>query len=95
MSAWEQLGERPKELDDLKVLPSSCYAVWGWFMSLNESRSSSGFGLNPIAYSDISAYFQLKQVIPDEWEIDLLKRFDREVMKVYAEKAKLDSKKKN
>lgn len=95
MSVWEQLGERPRELDDLKVLPPSCYAVWGWFMTLNESRSSSGFSLNPITYSDIAAYFQLKQITPDDWEIDLIKRFDREVMKVYAEKAKQDSKKKS
>jgi hypothetical protein len=46
-------------------------------------------------YSEIEAYFKLKQITPEQWEIDILKRLDREVLSIYAEKAKQDSKKKS
>jgi hypothetical protein len=64
-------------------------------MELNDSRSSNGFSFNPISYSDILAYFQLKQIQPHDWEVDAIKRMDRETLKVYAEKAKQDSAKKS
>jgi hypothetical protein len=89
-----QSGVKPAELDNLKVLPISCVEVWGWFLELNESRSSSGFGMNPVSYSDVDAFFRLKQITPEVWEIDLIKRFDREVLSVYTKKQKADSKKK-
>ena len=93
-NVWRQTGEKPKELEDLLTVPLDCTECWGFFLSLNESRSSNGYGFNPIAYSDILAYFQLKQIIPEDWEVDLIKRLDREVMSIYSEKAKQDSKKK-
>lgn len=94
-NVWRQTGVKPKELDNIPELPSSCEEVWSWFLNLHESRSSNGFGVNPIPYSDIDAFFRLKQIQPELWEIDLLKRLDRETLAVYAEKAKQDAKKKN
>ena len=76
-------------------MPVSCSDVWGWFLNLNDSRTSNGFGFDPIMYSEIEAYFNLKQITPEQWEIDLIKRLDREVLGVYAEKSKQDSKKKS
>lgn len=82
---------KPRELDDIPELPSSCYEVWGWFLNLNESRSSNGFGFNPITYSDVDSFFRLKQIQPEQWEVDLVKRLDREVLSIYAEKSKQDA----
>ena len=95
MSVWNQTGVKPKELEELLELQREQYEIWGWFMELNESRSSSGFGLNPITYSDIDAYFRLQKIVPEKWEIDTIKRLDREVLSIYAKKAKADSKKKS
>lgn len=95
MSVWNQTGIKPKELEELLELQREQYEIWGWFMELNEARSSSGFGLNPITYSDIDAYFRLQNIIPEKWEIDTIKRLDREVLSIYAKKAKADSKKKS
>lgn len=95
MSAWEQSGVKPKELENLFELKKEHYELWSWFMELNESRTSNGFGMNPISYSDIAAYFSLQGIVPDKWEIDTLRRLDREVLSVYAAKAKADSKKKS
>lgn len=93
-NVWKQTGIKPKELEDLLTVPTNYMECWGWFLSLNESRSSNGYGLNPIAYSDISAYFDLHNISPEIWEVDLLKRLDREVMSIYSEKARQDAKKK-
>ena len=86
---------KPKELEDIPELPTSCMGIWGWFLELNESRTSTGFGFNPISYSDIDAFFRLRQITPEQWEIDLIKRLDREVLAVYAEKSKQEAKKKS
>lgn len=69
-------------------LPDSMKFVWMWFIELHNSRTSSGFGLNPIQYSEIKAYFELKGITPDEWEVQLIKRLDSIAMNHYAEEAK-------
>ena len=89
-----QTGVKPKELDEAVELPDSMVELWGWFVVLNESRSSNGFGLNPLNFSDIWAFFQLQEITPHKWEVDLIKRLDREVLSIYNKKAAADSKKK-
>jgi hypothetical protein len=95
MNVWRQTGHKPKELENLSTIPQSCYETWGWFLQLNESRSSNGFGFDPISYGDIDAFFRLQQIIPELWEIDLIRRLDRTVLSVYSAKQKADSKKSN
>jgi hypothetical protein len=74
-------------------LPKACIELWSWFLQLNESRTSNGFGFNPLSYSDIAAFFHLRQVVPEQEEIDLIRRLDRTVLAVYSAKQKADSKK--
>lgn len=62
--------------------------VWYWFIELHNSRTSSGFGLNPIQYSEIKAYFDLKNIVPEEWEVQLVKKLDAIALEHYAEEAK-------
>ena len=94
-NVWQQTGIKPKELENLIELKQSQYELWSWFMELNESRTSTGFGMNPISYSDIFAYFNLQGITPHKWEVDTLRRLDREVLSIYAKKAQADSKKKS
>lgn len=91
-NVWRQTGKKPKELEDLVELPSSMIEVWSWFITLHESRSSNGFGVNPISFMDIWTFFQLQEITPYRWEIDLIKRLDREVMSIFNKKAAADSK---
>jgi YbbR domain-containing protein len=90
---WQQTGVKPKELENLVELKQEYYEIWSWFTELNESRTSNGFGMNPISYSDIAAYFNLQQITPHKWEVDTLRRLDREVLNIYAKKVQADSKK--
>jgi hypothetical protein len=58
--------------------------VWHWFTDLNSSRSSNGFGINPISYSEMLAYFQLIDYKPYEWEIDAIKKLDQLMLTHFA-----------
>ncbi len=77
----------------MKELPESCTQVWRWFIDLNNSRSSNGFGVNPISYSDIKAYIDLIGVEIEDWELQLIKQLDNEAMNSYAKEAELERKK--
>jgi hypothetical protein len=93
MNVWRQTGRKPKELENLVEIPDSCIEAWGWFIKLNRARSGTGFGLNPLTYSDIAAFFRLQQIVPEVWEVELIEKLDRTVMSIYAEKQASDSKK--
>lgn len=92
---WERTGIKPKELEDLVELPDLCLHAWKAFIELHEQRSGSGFAPNPISYSEIYAYTNLCQVYLEPWEVDLIKKFDREALSFYAKQAeKAQAKKK-
>ena len=78
----KQLGRPVKELENLIQLPVSMQQVWLYFMELHNSRSSNGFGVNPISYSDIKSYFELHDIVPSEWEIKLIKQLDIVVLNI-------------
>ena len=84
-SAWRQTGVKPKALEELVEMPSSCFHVWKMFIDLNNARGSNGFGVNPISYTEIYSYCKLHTIDIDEWELDLIKEFDKTVLDIYAE----------
>jgi len=92
-SIWRQTGVKPKELEDIKELPESCNQVWRWFIDLNNARSSNGYGVNPIAYSDLKAYLDLIGIEIEDWELNLIKRIDNEAMISYAKESEAERKK--
>lgn len=94
MVVWERTGVRPQELDDLVELPESCYESWKVFVELHDARGSNGFGINPISYQDLLAYCQLTHTYLEPWEVDLIRKFDREALKVYQEQARREQNKK-
>jgi hypothetical protein len=60
---------------------------------LNSARTSNGFGVNPLSYSEIKAYYDLQQQVPEPWEADLIRYMDNVTLSVYAEKAKQEQSK--
>jgi hypothetical protein len=59
--------------------------VWLWFLELNRSRSSNGFGPSPIGYGDILAWGQVTGSRPAPWEIEAIKRLDNSYLKINSE----------
>lgn len=95
MSVWQQTGEKPKELDNLKELPTACYPAWKAFIQLHNSRSSSGFGINPIPYSEIAAYSAVMKEELDDWEVNLIKEFDSVALAQFAKEQEKANKSKS
>ena len=90
----KQTGKRPKELDELVEFPASMMYQWSYFIALHNKRSSNGFGINPISYTEMQAYFNLIGYRPEEWEIDLISKLDSTVLQVHSEQQEKESKKK-
>jgi hypothetical protein len=93
MSVWRQTGVRPKELEDMIEFPQTVAHVWKFFIDLHNTRSSNGFGVNPISYSDIYSYFKLLEIQPYDWEIETITKLDKVALEAFAEQAKKEQKK--
>jgi hypothetical protein len=74
-------------------LPESCYSVWKWFLDLHNARSSNGFGVNPISYTEIKSYFDLIEIKPEDWELELLKKLDASALAAFAKHAETEKQK--
>lgn len=92
-AVWRMTGNKPKELDELIELPEIFTECWHWFLRLNNRRASTGFGVNPIAYSEMLSFFELINYQPQEWELDMIERFDSIAMQEYDKEATKERKK--
>jgi hypothetical protein len=50
--------------------------VWGHFLHLHNGRSFGRWGPDPIRYTDIAAYTQLRDVTITPFEVELITRLD-------------------
>lgn len=82
-SVQRQTGIRPPQLDNIVELPEAYKYVWEDFQRLSSTRPA-GFGVSPITYTEINSYFSLMGIIPEAWEIDLIKIMDSATLSEYA-----------
>ena len=61
--------------------------LWGWFLELNRTRSSNGFGLNPINYVDIDAWSRLTNRKPTALDVFALTQLDAAFLTVQAKQS--------
>lgn len=67
---------------------------WTWFSKLN-NRRPAGMGVSPIMYSEMKAFFELNNLNPDPYEIEVIEIFDRIALKAYSDQQeKRDNKEK-
>jgi hypothetical protein len=64
-------GDPPLELEH----------IWRWYCELGSARTSNGFGLNPLPYTEIQAYADLSGIRMTPWEVGLIKRLDMVTIK--------------
>lgn len=81
-------GRRPPELDEAPPLPIGAASVWAWFLELSAARRASGFGVSPIVWADLAAYFGLKGVRPRAWELSALRALDNAFIRAASEAAR-------
>lgn len=73
---WKTTGVKPPELEPPCELNQLFYDAWRFFLDLHSCRSSNGFGVNSLSYSEMKAYFELNQIEPFWYEIEAIKMFD-------------------
>lgn len=66
--------------------------IWKYFLDLNAKRQT-GFGVSPLAYNDILAYFTLYKIEYDDFEIAMIEALDGVALEHFAEKRKAEEKK--
>lgn len=87
----EATGRPPAELA-VAPMPDSVDGVWGAFISLANTRGSSGFGPCAISLSEIDAWQRLNHCTLTPWEIDTLLALDQAWLADYAITAKRNAK---
>jgi len=62
--------------------------VWNWYCELSAARTSNGFGLNPISYTEIDAWVRLLRIDVVPWEIRVIKNLDSMYLQITNAKGK-------
>ena len=86
-------GELPEDYKSLKC-PEAVIHCWHWFIELNRTRASNGFGQNPISYTEIVSWSQLTGVVPEPLEVQTIMALDAAYMSVQADEIRKRSRKK-
>ena len=76
MSYYRQKQRWPEAIPQEPPFPDSLGYLWDWYEELAYSRSSSGFGPNPITYVDIEAWGRLCSVDLSRWEVQTIRILD-------------------
>jgi hypothetical protein len=58
-------------------LPDAGRLAWGWFLDLCRTRTSNGYGPNPISHTEIEAYARLYRWPLEPRHVDLILAMDR------------------
>lgn len=61
--------------------------LWAWFLELNNARSGSGFGPNPIGYVELEAWSRLMNISLAPWEVRALRLTDAQAVATMSEKS--------
>jgi hypothetical protein len=91
-SVYRQTGIKPRELTEIVTLPESYRYCWEDYQRLSSTRPS-GFGVSPITYTEIASYFNLMGVVPEEWEVQIIRAFDNCALSEYAKSQEKNNKK--
>jgi len=62
--------------------------VWRWFLELHSARTGNGYGPNPITFSEIRAWMELKGVVLRGFEVDAIRALDGAYLEAYSEREK-------
>lgn len=75
-----QTGITPKTLTTLKRLPLETAHLWEWYQDVSTGRQAGMNGMCPLTWEAIDAYFRLKRIRPEGWEVDTIRAIDAEFM---------------
>lgn len=68
--------------------PPAAEYVWAWFRELDAARSSSGFGTNPLSFSELEAFARVHGIQMSGFEAEWLRALDAAALASAAEAQK-------
>ncbi len=74
-SVERQTGVTPEQLEPVPF-PETLEFIWRDFHELNNGRTSNGYTLNPISYTELDAWNRLTNKAVTAQEIDIIKQLD-------------------
>lgn len=83
-AALERSGRKAKPKGP--TLHPSAVHVWNLFAQVSAARTGSGFGPNPLTYSEIDAFSRLTGWTLDPWEVDAIRALDDAYITAVSEK---------
>lgn len=66
--------------------------LWSVFAELSQARTSNGFGLNPISYTDIDAYRRVTSQRLKPWHVRVIRAIDDAFLQEQVEATKIMTK---
>lgn len=76
-------------------LPSAAQFAWTYFLRLNQTRQSGGFGgFCAISYQEMLAFFTLEDTYPEPYELELIRIWDKVALDHFSKEQEKASKKK-
>lgn len=73
-------------------IPEGAEGLWRLFSRLNVTRTSNGFGPNPISYSEIEAMSRTTGIPVSSWEVDVIRQMDMAFLVAMVETKKAKAK---
>ena len=74
-SYWRQTGVRPPQLE-IEPIPTEVQHVWGWWLQLQETRSSAFSGHSHITYTELDSWARLLDIKVTPFEVQCLMKLD-------------------
>lgn len=68
-------------IENPPVIPNLFLDVWSWFLDLNDARNEN----NNLSMVDINAYFNLIEIKPSKWELEIIQNLDAQFLKACKE----------
>lgn len=74
-------------------MPAIFMNIYRDFQELDAARTSNGFGVNPITFTEILSFYALNRIEVEPWEVNVLRYFDSLIVNLHSEKAQKETKK--
>jgi hypothetical protein len=75
LSIERQTGVKPPQLEPVPIPPTLEY-LWLDFLELNDARTSNGYSMNPITFTELDAWNRLARKRITAQEISIIKQLD-------------------
>lgn len=86
--AAKELGTTPEALNPdaacVSQVPLGLMYLFEIFVELSGTRTSTGFGVNPISYAEMVSWCMLTNVVLEHWEVALIRQVDAAYLEVVA-----------